>query len=434
MNTTSDWIRKLLSTLPAKALITDEGVETFKVLADQQLARKIEKQHAVAAHADVDDPRQDRRPHVGLLPITEPSPKDNLSPRYRRAPDGLDPSDTDLPEELWRFRHRTELPPLQERLDAARLAISRAFAVDELSLQDTLPYRIRAAWRITRELGRLASVVQPDQTLADATAEDPDAWTTPRTILYPPPGRPGDNARAAQALEILEEATRPDDPDQPHPKHPGLALLPPEIPSRYDGHLDRYREKNDAVLQCWVRVVKEIARYLGINRGSANDPDLGRLGMIGLDHDETTRSLWPNRTQLIYWEECLIQETLNTMIEHGVPQVRRILSETHGFVASEQTTLIKLALQLAREQTEADVEDLRAIMVLRLESYAKRSADALDLRAELAGLKQLSIVQGLSKTDPEDALSAFAQIVRKFDSKPSSPPAMIDAQARRLPG
>jgi hypothetical protein len=448
----------LLSRVRASSIRSRAGRERFRILSDEVVPRErlfeVERAHRVAAQADVDDPRALGVPHRGVLPITEVNPATGRV-RYRRAPNVASPSDTDLPDSDWRAALNGDGPSPEQRRIAAEQALKRAFEQDRLTLQETLPYRIRVAYRITRELARLKSLVGPDETLAESlieTSDSRDPWTIPTEIQYPAPGRTSQNTLARSTLRILEKAKKLPLEDQltTYPLTPeeeprligagGLALLPPDIPLRWRERdlvgcpvKPTYDEHDDAMLKHWVGALEEISRYLGLERGAEDDPDLGRLGLIGLVDVETARTLWPNRLQLIYWEEELVAQTLEQLVSQGAPHARKWLRDQHGMTRDESTSLIRMALALAKEQTEADIEELRSVMVLRLETFIQRSQAALEPRNELVALKQLGLIQGLTKTEPEDAMAAFGQLVKRYDSQDSG---FLDASPSRraLPG
>lgn len=454
-----DWARrqlnkKLLQRARAKDLSTREGREAFRILSEEVASKdrlkEVEKKALLEKHQDVDDPRILRNPHIGVMAITEVNPETGRL-RYTRAPDVMSPDDVDLPDWAWSLSRddRTE----DEKQQAAREALARAFELEEVTLEQTLPYRIRVAYRLTREVARLKGLVEEDQTLAQAlqpssTCHDP--WVVPT-----PCARGGDwkqaglRALSSRAFEILQNAELVELLDQytthPQDEHDpprligagGLALLPPEIPLRWRdapdwGVSENYTEKFDVMLKRWVALHEEIARYLTIERGSEEDRDLGRLGLIGLVDRETTRLLWPSRMQLIYWEEELIAETVELLTEEGTPKTRKRLREKHGLVRHEVQAMIRMALVRIRELAEGDLEDQRSLMVMRLENYIQRSREAMDLRNELAGIKQMALVLGLTKTDPEDALSAFGNLVKTYDEIDSAN-GILDVDFKQLP-
>lgn len=427
--------RELLSKLKAKGLLQKKIriVSTDKVPIEEQ--REVDKMAGVKEGLDILDPRLKHSKQkvngvfTGIV--------NDRNTRYRRAPDVLNPADVDLPVSDWVYNEEKELSA-DERWQLAWTSLCRQFEIERMSMEDTLPWRIRVAYRITRELARLKGLVSDDEPLAAALTPSRDCvdpWTYPTEERYPPPGRPAQNAIAREALATLRRAREDlelvDQPckfpvahsDETEPQllgRGGLALLPPEVPWRWrdpDTHevIDTYDESYDPMLQQWVHLVEVIAGYMQIERGSEEDPDLGRLGLLGLVEPETVRMLWPSRLQIIYWEEQLIQETLRLLVDKGTPQTKQALKDKHGLTEAETRVLVKLAFQLARDNTDVEVEEQRAVMVLRLEEFVRRSREAMELRAELAALKQLSIVQGLSKTDPEDSMHVFGSIVKKFD-------------------
>lgn len=53
-------------------------------------------------------------------------------------------------------------------------------------------------------------------------------------------------------------------------------------------------------------------------------------------------------------------------------------------------------------------------MLLRLDDFCRRAREGLDLRAELSGLKAISVIQGLARTEGGDIVSDFVNVVRSF--------------------
>lgn len=398
---------------------------------------------------NVNDPRRSGAKHHGLFQgILEPGLKDV---RYRRAPDVLGPDDVDLPEAFWRLPDDYEEVPYEERVRLAKEAISQAFAIEKYTLADTLPFRIRVAWRITREIARLKGLAAEDETLAAGlvpTRTNRDPWTIPTCYKTPAGGRPNRDAICHEAIHIMIKAEELEEFDQPttfpvaegeKPQRLGrgaLALLPPEVPWRWRNKdpngaheiLDCYDPHRDKLLQTWISLVEAIARYLQIERGTEENTEMGRLGLLGLVDPETARIAWPNRLQLLFWEEMLINDTLEMLTEKSITSVRKKLQKRHGFTSYEAMSVIKMAFELGRERTEMDVEEQRAIMVLRLEGYLERARSNMDLRAELAGFKQMAIIQGLSKADPEDTLAIFNSLVKQADEKDVKSVEVVDVK------
>lgn len=398
----------------------------------------------------MDDKRQGRSVVRGAFKGLE----DNTTSlvRFNRAPEQCpDQDDVDLPEWAWAGPKRKVEPSREVRLAVAKDAIRRAFEIEHKTLADTLPQRVRVAWRITRELARIMGLVSEEETLTEGLvtqADGMDPWTHPAFLKYPLPGRPNRNALALEVITLLEEATTLGDLHSsaqfPMAKEEelarrgsgGLALVPPEVPYRWRDPdtlavVSSYEEYHDPLLQGWCRVLEAVGRTLHIGRGTETSPELGRLGMAWLIDPETARLAWPSRMQILYWEEVMTQMTLDFLVSKGITKTRRnFLQEEHGLTHGEATTMIKLAMALSRDQVGMDVEEQRALMILRLEDYVARSQKALELNFELRGLKQLAIVQGLGKTDPEDVMTAFANMAQRFDVIDAQP--VAQKQPKRL--
>jgi hypothetical protein len=206
-----------------------------------------------------------------------------------------------------------------------------------------------------------------------------------------------------------------------HTVYPGLALLPPPIPWEWweqDQYTKRqslapnYDPHEDLALVFYVKVVNQIAHDLQLDQGSLDDPDQGRYGMKGLTDVETIRQAFPSRLQIVAYEELLIEETLQTMTKFGQSRARKILRNRHGLSRREIEGLCKVAKAYIRRQLDADIEEDRAFMVTRLEEFVLRARESLDLRAELAGMKQLTIVLGLARSEMSDAMSDFLNVVK----------------------
>lgn len=407
----------------------------------------LEERHR--RYRNVNDLRTNGNVHRGALPVIEKNPATGRL-RYTRAlGEGGKPipehgiPDEELPQGLWLRGNENEVPP-QERYRRARQVVARAFAIERFREVETLPFRIRVAYRITRELARVKGLVEPEETLAEALVSSlgtRDPWTTPTPVRRPPSGAAAHNRAAGGLMELLDQADRLPELSRAWAQTDsgpavlgtgGLALVPPKPPRCEFEDLEalellpNYLPQHDPLLKRWCYALEEINRYLGLERGSQEVPEMGRLGFLDLVDPRTARDLWPTRLQILFWEESLVQEAEEILVSDGAAWLRKVFKQRHGLTRWESDTLGRQAMALLRGRSEFDVEEQRSLMVARLESFMRRAKSALDLRAELAGLKQLAIVQGLGKTDPEDAISAFAGIVKSLDAK-EAPRGFIDA-------
>jgi len=312
--------------------------------------------------------------------------------------------------------------------------ISKAFFEDRATPQDLAPYRVKVAWRLIREMCRMKGLAHPEDTLIDAvlpTSRNIDPWIIPEKWKRPAGAhlttlshisikyykQTEDLAEKFQyKRHVLEVAEGQPD----FVVYPGLALLPPPIPwqwweqdqiSKRRRVVENYDPHEDLTLVFYMKIVNQLAQELQIADGSFDDPDQGRYGLKGLTDVETIRELFPSRFQIVAYEELLIEETLNLMTQYGQSRARRYLRSRHGFSRREVEGLCKIAKAWIRKQLESDIEEDRAFMVTRLEDFVRRARVSLDLRAELAGMKQLTIVLGLARSEMGDAMSDFLNVV-----------------------
>lgn len=312
--------------------------------------------------------------------------------------------------------------------------IHKSFAEQQKTLNEMLPFRIRVGWRFVREFGRLKGLFLHDEPLMEALAPRPscsDPWVIP--VLYESPDSPQAIFGGSQVQEILAtvEAAQglPDDllyrrfnfETSTWDRHPGLAMLPPPVPMRWWNDqcetLDDYKVEGDLLLQEYVRAVSLVTERLYVEQGSTADMDQGRYGLVGLLEPELIRMAFPTRLQIVTWEELLTEQTLALVVEKGHYRTRQSLRHLYGLHDREIALLLKLALKLAQSIATTDTEESRAVMVMRLEEYIRRSKESLDVRAELSGLKQLSLVQGLGDDQTKSIWAGMVDAVRSVSDE-----------------
>ncbi|MCP4897902.1 MAG: hypothetical protein GY906_13095 [bacterium] len=273
----------------------------------------------------------------------------------------------------------------------------QVFAEERLTLEDLLPYRIRSCWRIVREMARLKGLIADDEGLDVVLAMKPDPWIEPSGYAVE------DKALYSRLNAEVSEQLR------------DISLLPPKAPSiRPDGAVDpTYDPNSDVLLAKYMRTTHFLSLYLQIERGSVTDPSQGRYGLYGIGDPTLIRLAFPSRLQILAWEEIVVEETFKCMTEVGQSGAEEFLQDTYGLRPFEVNSIIKLAKSRARSKLENDLEEDRAVMVFRLEELARRAKDGLDLRVELGALKQMALVMGLGRTDPEDSLRDFIDVVAR---------------------
>lgn len=333
---------------------------------------------------------------------------------------------------------------------------SELFRRDTLSLDDTTPDRIRAAWRIVREMARSKRLIALDEPLISgvfgATPTSLDMWTMPtecpeigQTFEYL--SKPDTTASAiylqlaADALRLREDywpwslseivsiSGEQDDhydpdakchflpPENPFTIRAGLPLLPPPVPLKYydeQGMInDLYKTENDPCLNLYIRAVDSIADYLGIYNGSESQPESGRRGMMGLANANLCRLAFPTKMQLIAWEYLLITETLWQLTNKGAAYAFKWLMHKYGYNHIETNGILRMTKRFARDLVNAERAEDRAIMLLRCEQMMKRARGALDLKAEHNAMKQMSAILGLTRTEEDETLTDFVNVVKQ---------------------
>jgi hypothetical protein len=298
----------------------------------------------------------------------------------------------------------------------ARNVIESAFLKDDLALSDTIGERTVLAWRITRELCRHLNLVSGGESLTTAlipTVSNLDPWSFPS---LPPTYHP----TSPHAKEILKcgvpeilgdlETFQEQIPDKQRwltlgsddVRGPGISPLPPQT------------LRTAPVFQFWLSQVQKISYFLNLTAGSTEAPDLAQVALPQLLLD--THNAWPSRTQIVAFEEILVNQAIEELANGSQWKAMRSLQTRFGLLPHERKSVIEMARATLLDLTVYDVEEARALMIVRLENFVDRSAKAFDLRAELAGMKQLALVQGLSRTEAGDLVSDFTEVVRSVSA------------------
>lgn len=321
----------------------------------------------------------------------------------------------------------------RRREGLARGMFRTAIEDERLTLRDTLPLRARLAWRVVREFARLKGLVHDDQLLVDALPIAPDPW------LFPVSDRDLDDSAADRddgqpRYRPLWDVERWLRRGEGEVAMTGLPLMPPPVPPAFtadDGSIKAgYDPDYDVDLLLWLRCAGKIATRYAFAEGTATDPESGRRGLAGLLEPDVARLAWPGREHIMAVEEMLVDEALTIMVKgpgrgeigRGVLAATEHLEKRHGLRDRECQSVVRCALALARRSVEAQMEDQRALMVLRVEDYCERCRSAGDRDSESKGLKLLMTIQGLSRTEPEGQMGEFLDALSRVSKeKPRAP-------------
>lgn len=320
---------------------------------------------------------------------------------------------------------KRERMPSIEMTHVELLGMMRAaFRKQTESLQDWTQYRIQAAWRIVREMAAISGLVQEDEKLAEMPEMKPDPWLFGGSCPNPNASDP----RTAQLWGAVERMTGRD----------GLPLLPPQVPAEFRdeyGVRSEYNPRNidhDRRLHEYLELVSFISLTLHIVDGSSLDPEAGVKGMEGLEDPWIARIAWPSRLQIIAWEDHVVCEALDWLVEEGKEEARNRLQAKYGLQPHEVKRVLRLALAEAGARiTNGSVEEERGLMVLKLEKIESRAVRDGQLKVALAASKQSAIVLGLNKVDPDDILKEFAEIVRDRARRRAAP--ALEEDIKKVP-
>lgn len=388
------------------------------------------------------NPNQD----VTLLP-----PMATLQQALTQRAGPLDVSGGQLPigqlrEEQMRSQGASIYMIQQDRHNRIMEDLKRQTENKDLTLHDLTMHRVKVAYRIVREIGRHLGTVGDDQTLLQATEprglyntitnwECPQNWreSLPQEnrIINPSSGitqairlayqcaknHPRDCPWQEVRSTVVGEDAAPAEPVTSY--MPGVAILPPNPPRRWWNaatqmtlpEYDPTKVDHDPMLARYIRIVEATVSVLGIDQGSIVDRLQGIYGMMGLTDPWLCRLTFPSPGMLLAWESNLIGDVIEQLSDNSIMKVRKNLTETHGFQDHEREALIKMAKSRAVRMTDSSIEEEKSMMILQIESATQRARDQLNPRLEMTGLKLLSVVKGLGKIDPADAVGDFVKIV-----------------------
>lgn len=288
--------------------------------------------------------------------------------------------------------------------------LSKLFQEEHASLQQFIPYRIRTAWRIVREFARVSGMIGNDERLSEIPRTEEDPWTEGGTCPVPDT-KDGHTDRMWRLVEMFIGPT-------------GLPLMPPAVPTNWRderGVLSEYNPRNidhDPRLHDYVRAVTYVSRYLLLEDGPAHDPAQGKYGILGMTDPYLVRLLFPSKLQILTWEEHLIDETLEKLLDEGIRATRRSLKDVYALRSHEVETVMRLVMRQTQKRiSEGNADQERALMTMRLETLAQSAKSKGEQRIELGALKQLAIVLGINKMDPEDIVQEFIQMAQKRTSE-----------------
>lgn len=287
---------------------------------------------------------------------------------------------------LERFLASAEERPFtpSERLRRIRVIFGVSRQRDR-ALEELHPYRIMALWRIVRVTMEVKGRISEDERLADATAINPSPWTSPTKGVTPRPNAPVQRGTGG----LLSR----------HMEGDGLPLCCPPA-------------KEADLVARWCDAAGIAAAILGIA-----DNERGQMGLQGLLDPEQAPHCCPTPEQVLAFEEQLISEAVETLIEHGEPATMQHYRGVYGLTRKEALSIVRMSRQRIKEDMTIPVEEARSILLARYERYLYDVSQTPNMRDRLLALKEVARITGVTRESPEDAMRDFLGVVRAVSSR-----------------
>ena len=249
-----------------------------------------------------------------------------------------------------------------------------AFRDPGLTLDDLVTQRTCVMWRILRAWAVLFDLCGPDLLLGELLRRQ-----DPFEPLQVPSIGEGElrvaSPRRRRVLRELQET-------------PISLLLPANTPA------------DDPRRALYCDLLVETAQGLGIPGGAPESPRLGRYGLRFLAEPAFVVEALPTPHHLVAWEDLILDQTMTQIAERGAYEAAKRLTAQFGIGQREARVLIAAGRARAQHITEAPEEQNRAIAQMRLEAIFSRARE-VDPRVALQSVKQMALIQGLTKAAPD---------------------------------
>ena len=273
--------------------------------------------------------------------------------------------------------------------EALKRAIARVMEPVRADLdalpEETLPHRIAAMWRIVRHTVVVKGLAGQDEKLRDATEIHPCPWTNP-TLPFSGPSAQRAMRRGTAATFLALHARRN-----------GLPLLP---------------AGDDEEVQRWCHAASIVVKDLKVTDTPA--------GLAGVEHILQPRLARYNDVSIdmvLAFEDLVIEEAQSAIFQAGERPAMKHLRERLGLTRNEALGLVALARASLTDDIPTSVEIDRAFMVAQLREQIAAAKASLDLDQEFKALKLLAMVQGLTRSEPENAAKDFLSVVKRVSAE-----------------
>lgn len=253
------------------------------------------------------------------------------------------------------------------------------------ALEELHPYRIMALWRISRYVLEAKGRLSPDERLEDATGAQPSPWEAPTRPVGQDAPRRGTGSLLAM-----------------HYEGEGLPLLCPPGPPHGP----------QETVQRWCDATGVAAGLLGIA-----ESEQGQMGLEGLLDPTLAPRCCPTVDQVLAFEEYLIGEALELLVQHGEPAAMKHYRERYYLTRKEAVTVIRMARDLLRQELDAPLEENRAVAIAMLKRFIEDVAQTPNMRDRLAAIKELVRVQGIIREAPDNDMKDLLNVIRNVSGK-----------------
>lgn len=302
---------------------------------------------------------------------------------------------------LERFLGSAEERPFapNERLRRIRAIFGEAMRRQQRqwALEELHPYRIMVLWRISRLTLEVKGRLADDERLADATEISPSPWEHPTRPVTPRVGAPVQRGTVQRGTGGLLAR---------HVEGEGLPLICPERKGSHD------HEETIKLVERWCDAVGIAAGILGVG-----DTERGQKGLQGLLDPELASWCCPTPEQVLAFEEQLISEAVDLLIEHGEPATMQHYRTAHGLTRREALSIVRMSRARIKEDMMIPVEEARSILLARYERFLYDIAQTPNMRDRLLALKEVARITGVTRQAPEDVVREFLGVVRSVSAK-----------------
>jgi hypothetical protein len=333
---------------------------------------------------------------------------------YIEPPENLPPLARGLHNWVAAFR------PPERQLSGAELGAfwrlefhpETAFKLDENTQR---AYETIGAYRMTRMVAILRGLMGPDDLLADVIdhPSEGDPWTR----WWPPFGVP--ELSSDTLVRSAAEACR---------AQPGVPLMPPPVMHGL------YKEEDDGEqtpLGHWLTAFLLTSRLLGFH----NHP-VGRYATDRSLDPRWTHEVWPSREDMVRFEQVLMDDAFQMIVDSGVAPACLALEKQYGFEPREARGVVQASRARVQRSYEVNLEEERVLLLHRLDDAYRRAKAAMDLKAERNALKDIASILGLTRAEPEDVLHEMTKTLRRINAvadQAASVPLLADGEVVQPP-